>query len=84
MSRISHSLGIALARIEPGSFLMGSTKNQVDHLAMLSGDFEWREDDEEPQHTVTITRPFYLGVHPVTQGECHAVMGKNLRTGAGI
>jgi formylglycine-generating enzyme required for sulfatase activity len=34
-------------------------------------------DDEKPQHEVRITRPFYLGVHEVTQGQYQAVMGQN-------
>src|SRR5262249_50631109 len=37
---------------------------------------EWF-DAEQPQHTVTITRPFYLGSRPVTQAQYQAVMGNN-------
>jgi formylglycine-generating enzyme required for sulfatase activity len=35
------------------------------------------EDDEKPQHSVRITRPFYLGACEVTQGQYEAVMGAN-------
>ena len=34
-------------------------------------------DDEGPQHEVTISRPFYLGIHPVTQEQYQGVMGAN-------
>ena len=34
-------------------------------------------DDEKPQHRVRITKPFYLGKYPVTQGQWEAVMGNN-------
>src|SRR5437868_4142876 len=34
-------------------------------------------DPEELQHEVVITRPFYLGVHEVTQGPYEKIMGKN-------
>ena len=67
-----------LVRIEPGSFLMGSTKDQIDQLMRLFPDSqrEWF-DDEQPQHPVKITRPFFLGIHEVTQGQYQAVMGEN-------
>jgi formylglycine-generating enzyme required for sulfatase activity len=52
-----------LVRIEPGSFSMGRAK-------------AWF-DDEQPQHEVQITRPFFLGIHLVTQGQYQAIMGSN-------
>src|SRR5262249_1832470 len=52
--------------IPAGEFLMGSPDS----------DPEARED-EKPQHRVRITRPFYLGVHEVTQEEYQRVMGGN-------
>jgi formylglycine-generating enzyme required for sulfatase activity len=61
---------MTLVRIEPGSFLMGSTKEQIDQLLRLFPDSkrEWYED-ERPQHPVKITRPFFLGIHEVTAGQ---------------
>jgi uncharacterized protein (TIGR02996 family) len=59
-----NALGIAFALIPPGRFVMGSP-----------GDEETRFDDEGPEHEVTITRPFYLGVFPVTQEEFKAALG---------
>ena len=74
----TNSLGMTLVRIEPGSFLMGTTKEQIDQLLRLFPDSkrEWF-DDEQPQHPVKITRPFFLGTHPVTQGQYQAIMGSN-------
>jgi formylglycine-generating enzyme required for sulfatase activity len=50
--------------IPPGSFLMGSL--HAPHSR-----------DEEPVHRVTLTRGFYLGVHPVTQAQWDALMSTN-------
>lgn len=54
-----------LLLVLPGKFLMGSPQDE-----------EGRSDDER-QHEGEITRPFYLGVHEVTQGQWRAVMGKH-------
>ena len=74
----ANSISMVLVRIEPGSFLMGSTKEQIDQLLRLFPDSkrEWF-DDEQPQHQVEITRPFMLGAHPVTQGQYQAILGSN-------
>ncbi|OCQ93366.1 hypothetical protein BCD67_03620 [Oscillatoriales cyanobacterium USR001] len=34
-------------------------------------------DNERPQHQVTIAQPFYLGKYPVTQEQYQAIMGNN-------
>jgi len=36
-----------------------------------------RKADEGPQHEVTITKPFYMGLTEVTQAQYEAVIGKN-------
>ena len=33
--------------------------------------------DEKPRHEVRITRPYYVGVYPVTQAQYRAAMGEN-------
>jgi formylglycine-generating enzyme required for sulfatase activity len=58
----TNSLGMRFVWVPPGSFRMGSP----------AGEHE-RRPDETP-HTVTLTRGFYLGVHPVTQAQWRAVM----------
>jgi eukaryotic-like serine/threonine-protein kinase len=55
---IVNSFDMRLKLIKPGTFLMGSPKGEAG-----------QSDDEQPQHSVEITRPFYLGVYPVTQAE---------------
>ena len=52
-------------RIEPGTFTMGSPTGE-----------EGREDDES-QHSVTITRAYCMKATEVTRGEWQAVMGSN-------
>jgi formylglycine-generating enzyme required for sulfatase activity len=63
---VENSIGMRFALIPPGSFLMGSPEVE-----------EGRSSDEGPQHEVEISRPFYLGVHPVTQAQWQMVMGNN-------
>jgi formylglycine-generating enzyme required for sulfatase activity len=53
--------------IPPGIFRMGSPTNEEDRVA----------DDEGIQIEVTLTKGFYMGRYPVTQGEYLAVMGSN-------
>jgi formylglycine-generating enzyme required for sulfatase activity len=57
---------IQLKRIPSGEFLMGFPDD--DQRAFVG---------EKPRHRVRITRPFYLGVYEVTQGQYVAVMGNN-------
>ena len=57
----SNSIGMKFRLIPPGEFDMGSKEY----------------DDEQPIHRVKITKPFYLGVYPVTQGEYERIMGTN-------
>ena len=48
--------------IPPGSFIMGSPEKEQDR------------DDDEQQHPVTISKPFYLGIHEVTKGQFSAFL----------
>ena len=59
-----NSIGMKLVLIKPGTFLMGSPTNDP-----------WGVADEQPQHSVEITGPFYLGAYPVTQAEYRGLSG---------
>jgi len=52
----TNSIGMKFAWIPAGTFLMGSPAKEED-----------REKPYESQHKVTLTKGFYLGIHPVTQ-----------------
>jgi formylglycine-generating enzyme required for sulfatase activity/serine/threonine protein kinase len=71
----ANSVGMKVVRIPAGRFLMGSPNGEKD-----------RSDDEE-QHEVEISKPFWLGIHEVTQKQFQSVMGYNpsyfSRNGAG-
>ena len=61
---IVNSIDMKFAPIPAGKFLMGSPADEAER------------DPEEVQHEVAITRPFYMGVHEVTQEQFQRVMGK--------
>jgi formylglycine-generating enzyme required for sulfatase activity len=61
----TNSLGMKLVLISPGKFVMGSPTGEAER------------DADEAAHEVTITRPFYMGVHEVTQAEYQQVTTKN-------
>jgi formylglycine-generating enzyme required for sulfatase activity len=43
-------------------------------VALLPAGSFWMGDDEPPRLRVTLTRPFYAGIHPVTQAQWWALM----------
>jgi formylglycine-generating enzyme required for sulfatase activity len=56
---LENSISMEFVRIEPGTFKMGSVPGQL---------------EEQPVHSVRITKPFYLGRYEVTNAQWHAVM----------
>ena len=54
---------LVLRRIDPGTFLMGSPENELGHY------------DDETQHKVAISQPFYIGVFEVTQRQYRMIEG---------
>ncbi len=58
--------GIEFQWCPPGTFTMGSPGSEAGH-----------NEDEEPQHTVTLTRGFWLGKYEVTQAQWERAMGDN-------
>ena len=61
---IESTIGMKLASIPAGEFMMGSSDSDDKGC-----------DREKPQHHVRISRQFFIGVHEVTQGEWTSVMG---------
>jgi formylglycine-generating enzyme required for sulfatase activity len=67
---------LELARIPAGTFLMGSPAEGKEAMVVKVMNEKLGLYDET-QHQVTISKPFYLGIHPVTQAVYEAVMGTN-------
>jgi formylglycine-generating enzyme required for sulfatase activity len=61
----TNSIGMRLKLIAAGTFMMGSPPSEPDRR------------DDETQHRVRISKPFYLGVYEVTQGQYEKLMGAN-------
>jgi formylglycine-generating enzyme required for sulfatase activity/serine/threonine protein kinase len=79
----TNSIGMKLVLIPPGEFDMGATDEEV-AWAIEQGKkgnaAQWYFDQaasEAPRHRVNISRPFYMGSYPVTQGEYQRVMDLN-------
>jgi uncharacterized protein (TIGR02996 family) len=64
--QLTNSVGMLFSLIPAGTFRMGSPNGEAD-----------RQENEGPQHEVEITRPFYLGVYPITQEQYERLMGTN-------
>jgi formylglycine-generating enzyme required for sulfatase activity/predicted Ser/Thr protein kinase len=52
-----NSIGMKLVLVPAGEFLMGATASELVDI------------NEKPQHPVTISRPFYMGMYEVTVGQ---------------
>src|SRR5207249_5979501 len=69
---ITNSIGQQLVQIPAGEFLMGS-KEAVDELDRLFPGYKIKTKtdlfEDEKQHRVRITKPFYLGKYEVTIGQ---------------
>ncbi len=63
---VEPTTGMALAPIAAGSFVMGSPDTEPE-----------RYEDEGPQHRVTLSYDFWIGICPVTQRQYEAVTGEN-------
>jgi formylglycine-generating enzyme required for sulfatase activity len=60
-----NSYDMKFVLIPAGKFMMGTPPTEAER------------DAEELQHEVVITKPFYMGVYPVTQAQYLRIMGKN-------
>jgi formylglycine-generating enzyme required for sulfatase activity len=61
----TNSIGMTFVWIPPGTFLMGSPKE------------EKGRSGNETQHKVTLTKGYYMGIYTVTQEQWKEVMGNN-------
>jgi formylglycine-generating enzyme required for sulfatase activity len=68
---LTNSIGMKLARIPAGKFVMGSPRSEAERVR------------GEVPHEVAITKPFYLGVYEVTQAEFAKIMGGQVRANFG-
>ncbi len=65
---ISKLSQIWFRRVEAGTFVMGSNSNDPYHEEYAASEVE---------HTVTITKPFYMGVFEITQKQFETIAGYN-------
>ena len=78
---ITNSVGMRFVLIPAGEFTMGTPQPEIDALSTTPEAF--RVFDEEhgpnecPAHRVLISKPFYMGVNEVTQGQFIRVVGYN-------
>ena len=81
---VSKSTGMTFQLIPSGEFRMGSTDADIEAVLKLDASLTKETfADEQPQHRVRITKPFYLGVHEVTKGQFAAfVKAQNYQTDA--
>jgi formylglycine-generating enzyme required for sulfatase activity len=63
----TNRLGMKFVWIPPGHFIMGSPKEEPERQPI----------PDEPQHKVTLTKGFYMGVYLVTQEQWQTVTGRN-------
>jgi formylglycine-generating enzyme required for sulfatase activity len=59
---VVHGLDLEMKKINPGSFHMGTDDGPL---------------NERPRHRVNITRPFWMGLYPVTQAQYEELTGDN-------
>ncbi|WP_197440054.1 protein kinase domain-containing protein [Calycomorphotria hydatis] len=79
-----NSIGMKLRLIPPGTFMMGSTPEEINaaiEAYQLFHDAGGRAIDrirsESPLHKVRLTKPFYIGVTEVTQSQYEKIMKSN-------
>lgn len=63
LDKLVESIGMCMRRVAPGTFSMGSPESEAGRYG------------DETQHTVTLTKEYWLGRYEVTQAEWEAVMG---------
>lgn len=74
-----NSIGMKLALLPAGQFLMGSTPDEIERLKKEPHRYEPERWDqlEGPQHEVRISKPFSMGAHEVTVGHFRRFVDAN-------
>lgn len=62
----TNSIGMNMVVIPPGKFMMGSPESVPDATP-----------EEQPQHEVELTQPFFMAAHEATQEQFEKIMGRN-------
>ena len=87
---LGEGVKLDMVLIPSGKFMMGLTKKELEDIKVEFQE-ELKKDGKEQlldavdlimsiqgkQHEVTLTKPFYMGKHEVTQEQWEALMGKN-------
>jgi len=81
---VTNSIGIKMVLIPSGEFMMGSL-DSADELVKIFYAYGTPKratfEDTYPRHLVRITKPFYLGMYPVTKGQfCQFVNDTGYKT----
>jgi formylglycine-generating enzyme required for sulfatase activity len=79
---VTNSIGMKLVLIPPGEFMMGSSREEIDRLVqdMPPDERNYAKlflEADQRQHRVRLTKPCYLGLYEVTQGEYERITGTN-------
>ena len=69
---LGKSVKLELVRINPGTFMMGSPDDDPDH-----------DISEGPVHSVTISKPFYMGKFEITQAQWGVIRGNQSSSNVG-
>jgi formylglycine-generating enzyme required for sulfatase activity len=69
---LGKGIKLDLVLIPAGKFMMGSPITEISRK------------NNETQHEVTLTKPYYMGKYEVTQEQWESVMGNNLSTTKGV
>ena len=72
---LGNNVKLDMVLIPAGKFMMGSKKNAVDPFSNIK--VEQPNENELPQHEVTLTKPYYMGKYEVTQEQWFEIMGEN-------
>jgi len=74
-AELGNGVKMELMPVVAGSFTMGSSVTEREECVKEGGKMEYYDD--EKQHQVTLTKPFWIGKYEVTQRQYEQIMGNN-------